>query len=209
MGIRSETTKKRTTSRRAWDRQRNIEIVLYKTIQFATRTLYCVVSDGDTVTLHACASERQLIRRESSESRGCFGKTPGTSYFRRLFSVPTVRRAVPQALLCSSDVAFFDGQHKHKHKHAGTGAGRQEHAATHSPGRLDQEPRSTGQNGGTKVSFLRHKCRLISPHLCGLCLCGDLLGYVAVVVVVVFLSPWPLNSYIRWRKEKGNRECGN
>jgi hypothetical protein len=67
------------------------------------------------------------------------------------FFVPTVRRAVPQALLCSPDVAFFDGQHKHKH--AGTGAGRQEHAATRSPGRLDQEPGSTRQNGRTKVSL--------------------------------------------------------
>lgn len=64
------------------------------------------------------------------------------------------RGAVPQALLCSSETLplfLFDGQQHHKHKHAGTGAGRQEYAATHSTGRLDQEPRPTRQNCRTKV----------------------------------------------------------
>ena len=128
------------------------------------------------------SSKRQLIKVKlsQSESRGFLGRPQGplayfVSEFRRLFFVPTVRRAVPQALLCSLDVAFFDGQCKHKH--AGTGAGRQEHAATRSPGRLDQEPRSTRQNSRTKVS-LRPKCRLISPHLwvvgcCAGCVCED------------------------------------
>ena len=48
---------------------------------------------------------------------------------------------------------FLDGQCEREHQHAGTGAGRQEHAATDSAGRLDQEPRSARQNRRTKVSL--------------------------------------------------------
>lgn len=56
-------------------------------------------------------------------------KTPGHSV---LFCFPDGQQAAPQALLCCSDVAFFDGQCEHKH--AGTGPGRQMHAATRRPG---------------------------------------------------------------------------
>lgn len=67
---------------------------------------------------------------------------------------------------------FLDGQREREHEHAGTGAGRQEHAATDSAGRLDQEPRSARQNRRTKVSVFEAyrvvlTCRLISPpHIC-------------------------------------------
>ena len=56
-------------------------------------------------------------------------KTPGHSI---LFCFLDGQQAAPQALLCCSDVAFFDGQCEHKH--AGTGPGRQMHAATRRPG---------------------------------------------------------------------------
>lgn len=139
-----------------------------------------------------CSSWCRLISEES-ESGSCmsharaglffwFGEEEGPRgtpmFFRRLFFVPTVGSGPPGTLVLFRNVTvavflfFLDGQREREHEHAGTGAGRQEHAATDSAGRLDQEPRAARQNRRTKVSLLRPvTCRFISPPHMRVCVC--------------------------------------
>lgn len=63
----------------------------------------------------------------------------------------------PRHSCCLVCVFILDGQREHEHP--ATGAGRQERTSSRRPGRLDQEPRPTCQDGRTQVSLYPSRAR--------------------------------------------------